>query len=157
MSEPTVLAERYEVLAEIARGGMGRVVRARDRLLDREVAVKLLLGRGKSADRLLARFVEESQVTGQLAHPGIVPVHDLGLHDGEPFLVMKLVRGRTLRELMKDLAGNDGSTRPRRSIAAARRSLEEGDSSTPSRASGRACCACSSRCARRSRSRTTAA
>lgn len=101
----TLLAGRYEVLGEIARGGMGRVVRARDRVLDREVAIKLLLGRARGM--LQARFLEESQVTGQLAHPNIVPVHDLGVSDGEPFLVMKLVQGRTLRDVTKALKAGD--------------------------------------------------
>ncbi|MCO5169778.1 MAG: serine/threonine protein kinase [Planctomycetes bacterium] len=105
----TLLAGRYEVLGEIARGGMGRVVRARDRVLDREVAIKLLLGRARGL--LQARFLEESQVTGQLAHPNIVPVHDLGLSDDEPFLVMKLVQGRTLREVTKALKAGDRRAR----------------------------------------------
>ena len=80
----------YQVLSEIARGGMGRVLAASDLTLDREVAIKTLLP-GANADR----FVRESKITGQLQHPGIPPVYELGtLADGRPFLAMKLVTGR---------------------------------------------------------------
>src|SRR5688500_7208650 len=106
MTQPTVLAGRYEVQTEIARGGMGKVVKARDRILDREVAIKQLLVRS-GGGTLTARFIEESQVTGQLGHPNIVSVHDLGVDGGEPFLVMKLVRGRTLREIVKALKAGE--------------------------------------------------
>jgi tetratricopeptide (TPR) repeat protein/serine/threonine protein kinase len=87
----------YRVLHEIARGGMGRVLAARDRSLDRDVALKVLLP-GANADR----FVRESKITARLPHPGIPPVHALGrLADGSPFLAMKLVAGQTLAEQMK--------------------------------------------------------
>jgi hypothetical protein len=87
----------YELLREIARGGMGRVVAAHDRTLDREVALKILLP-GANADR----FVRESKITARLPHPGIPPVHALGtLDDGSPFLAMKLIVGRTLAEELK--------------------------------------------------------
>lgn len=87
--------ERYAVLDELGRGGMGVVYRARDRHLDREVALKVV------ADDLPAgaqdRLRREAETLAALEHPGIVPVHDLGvLPDGRPFYVMKLVRGETL-------------------------------------------------------------
>ncbi len=95
-------ADRYELGEEIGRGGMGAVLRARDPHLGRELAVKVLRGDGHGRPELLRRFVEEAQVCSQLQHPGIVPVHDLGvLADGRPFFAMKLVRGRTLTELLK--------------------------------------------------------
>src|SRR5262245_8300685 len=82
----------YRVLREIARGGMGRVLAARDLALDRDVALKILLP-GANADR----FVRESKITARLPHPGIPPVHALGtLADGSPFLAMKLIAGQTL-------------------------------------------------------------
>jgi serine/threonine protein kinase len=109
MTQEAWIAGRYEVLNEIARGGMGRVVRAHDRVLDREVAIKLLLGR-KGDGMLRARFLEESQVTAQLAHPNVVSVHDLGDDKGEPYLVMKLVRGRTLRDVVKALKAGERKT-----------------------------------------------
>jgi tetratricopeptide (TPR) repeat protein len=87
----------YEVLAEIARGGMGRILAARDIALDREVAIKVLLP-GADSDR----FVRESKITARLPHPGIPPVHALGtLADGSPFLAMKLIAGRTLADELK--------------------------------------------------------
>jgi serine/threonine-protein kinase len=92
---------RYEVAEEIARGGMGSILRARDPELNRELAVKVL--RPEFCDRpaLVRRFLEEAQITAQLPHPGVVPVHDIGRDEhGLPFLVMKLVRGQTLEALL---------------------------------------------------------
>ena len=87
--------ERYEVRARLGRGGMGVVYQAFDRLLQREIAVKVLddLVRAADAERLLA----EARILGRLEHPGIVPVHDAGrVADGRVFYVMKLVRGERL-------------------------------------------------------------
>ena len=82
----------YRVLREIARGGMGRVLAARDLTLDRDIALKVLLPGANPA-----RFVRESKITARLPHPGIPPVHALGtLADGSPFLAMKLIAGQTL-------------------------------------------------------------
>src|SRR5262249_32656245 len=85
---------------EIARGGMGAIMRAHDQDIRREVAVKFLLN---SADtRQKTRFVEEAQITGQLEHPNIVPIHQLGVHeDGRCFFSMKMVKGRSLAETLK--------------------------------------------------------
>ena len=94
---------RYELGREIARGGMGEVFVARDTLLGRTVAVKVLLDRFTGNAELADRFLEEARVTGQLQHPGIPPVHDLGtLPDGRPFFAMKLIKGLTLAELFKE-------------------------------------------------------
>jgi tetratricopeptide (TPR) repeat protein/tRNA A-37 threonylcarbamoyl transferase component Bud32 len=101
-------ADRYQLRDEIARGGMGVVVRGWDNVLKREVAVKLLHPQlvGSAAER---QFLEEANVTGQLQHPGIPPVYDLGTFaDGRSFLAMKLVRGRTLAALLKDSPGDRG-------------------------------------------------
>jgi len=89
-----ILGGRYEVTEELGRGGMGRVLLARDRWLDREVAVKTLLAGASRAGAL--RFVEEAQVTGQIDHPNVVPVHELGREGDELFLVMKRVEGDDL-------------------------------------------------------------
>lgn len=93
---------RYVVEKEIARGGMGAVVRAVDCDIRREVAVKYMLTDGDAAQK--ARFVEEAQITGQLEHPNIVPIHELGV-DAERrlFFAMKMVRGRSLAEVLDDL------------------------------------------------------
>src|SRR5437773_7421722 len=85
---------------------MGTVYYARDTVLHRDVAVKVLQERYGSVGAAALRFVDEARVTGQLQHPGIPPVHDLGtLPDGRPFLAMKLIKGRTLAELLKERPG----------------------------------------------------
>ena len=90
--------DRYEQIGEHARGGLGRIVRAIDRRLGRTVAVKELLRRD---DWHEARFVREALITARLEHPGIVPVHEAGRWpNGDPYYVMKLVEGCTLKELM---------------------------------------------------------
>jgi eukaryotic-like serine/threonine-protein kinase len=90
-------AGRYQLFGEIARGGMGAVLKGRDADLGRDLAVKVLLGRHRDEPELVRRFIEEAQISGQLQHPGIVPVYELGrLPDGRPFFAMKLVKGRTL-------------------------------------------------------------
>jgi serine/threonine protein kinase len=95
----------YELLERVGQGGMGVVHRARDVRLGREVAVKLLRDDYPAGSAVCARFVAEAQITGQLQHPGIPAVHELGtLPDGRPFLAMKLVKGRTLHELLKERA-----------------------------------------------------
>ncbi len=94
--------EKYVIASEIARGGMGVIMRAVDRDIRRDVAMKVLLSEKK--DRARERFVEEAQITGQLEHPNIVPVHDLGVDaDGRLFFTMKLVKGRSLAEILDAL------------------------------------------------------
>jgi WD40 repeat protein len=89
--------ERYQQVTEHARGGLGRVVRAVDRRLGRTVAVKELLRHDPWHE---ARFMREALITARLEHPGIVPVHEAGRWpNGAPYYVMKLVEGRTLKEL----------------------------------------------------------
>src|SRR5262249_28644915 len=95
--------DRYELGPEIARGGMGAIHLARDRNLDRELAVKVLLARYVGDPVVPARFVEEALIGGQLQHPGLVPVHELGtLPDGRPFIALKLVKGRTLAAILAE-------------------------------------------------------
>ena len=92
--------ERYEQVSEHARGGLGRVVRAVDRRLGRTVAVKELLRHDPANE---ARFLREAMITARLEHPGIVPVHEAGRWpNGDPYYVMKLVEGRTLKELIAE-------------------------------------------------------
>jgi WD40 repeat protein len=89
---------RYEIIAEHGRGGLGLVSRAHDRELDRDVAIKELLSRGHVNE---LRFMREALITARLEHPGIVPIHEAGRWpDGTPFYAMKLVSGRSLRELI---------------------------------------------------------
>src|SRR5262245_6729653 len=100
----------YELMEEIGRGGMGVVYRARDTALDRDVAVKLLSERYPAVSPAAQRFLSEARVTGQLQHPGIPAVHQVGtLGDGRPFLAMKLIKGSTLAAILKqrpNLAAN---------------------------------------------------
>jgi serine/threonine-protein kinase len=94
---------RYELLAEIARGGMGAVLRSRDTDLGRDIAVKVLLQAHQDKPGMVLRFIEEAQIGGQLQHPGILPVYELGAFpDRRPYFTMKLVKGRTLAQLLKD-------------------------------------------------------
>jgi eukaryotic-like serine/threonine-protein kinase len=106
-------AGRYQLHGEIARGGMGVVLKGRDVDLGRDVAVKVLLEKHRDSPEMVRRFVEEAQIAGQLQHPGIVPVYELGrLLDGRLYIAMKLIRGRTLAALLAGRA-EAGEDRPR--------------------------------------------
>jgi len=92
---------RYVLLHEHARGGLGRVLLARDQALDRQVAVKISIS---DSPRAQARFAQEARITARLQHPGIVPVHDAGIwSNGQPYCAMKFIAGRSLRDLLRDL------------------------------------------------------
>ncbi|HUG91319.1 MAG TPA: tetratricopeptide repeat protein [Planctomycetaceae bacterium] len=94
--------KHYEFLDEIAQGGIGRIWRASDMRIRREVAYKELLPAALHEPEAVERFVEEAQVTGQLEHPGIVPVYELGRQEnGTPFYTMKFVGGSTFRDAIK--------------------------------------------------------
>jgi serine/threonine-protein kinase len=93
----------YQCLGEIAQGGMGVILKGRDPALGRDLAVKVLKAEYAGRATAEARFVEEAQIGGQLQHPGIVPVYDLNrFSDGRPFFTMKLVKGRTLAEMLSE-------------------------------------------------------
>jgi serine/threonine-protein kinase len=95
----------YEVHGEIARGGMGVILKGHDRDLGRDVALKVLKRELAERPEIVSRFVEEAQIGGQLQHPGIVPVYDLGLlADERPYFTMKLVKGRTFAALLAERA-----------------------------------------------------
>lgn len=94
--------QRYEIGAPIASGGMGEVLASRDVELNRTVALKRMLltpdeADGQNAVKYFERFLEEAQITAQLDHPSIVPIHDLGFdEEGRAFYTMRLVQGREL-------------------------------------------------------------
>jgi WD40 repeat protein len=97
--------ERYRLMGEHGRGGLGRVSRARDLELGRDVAIKELLSHDPVDE---VRFLREALITARLEHPGIVPVHEAGRWpDGTPFYAMKLVSGRSLRELIAECTTGD--------------------------------------------------
>ncbi|HMF14098.1 MAG TPA: serine/threonine-protein kinase, partial [Gemmataceae bacterium] len=93
---------RYPLLQELGRGGMGVVYKARDELLDRDVALKLVRGAtlGRSED--VERFYREARAAAKLEHPNIVQIHDVGEADGDPFYTMALVAGANLTRRMDD-------------------------------------------------------
>jgi serine/threonine-protein kinase len=97
---------RYRIDGEIGRGGMGAILKGRDPDLGRDVAIKVLrLDLRDNAD-LVRRFVEEAQIGGQLQHPGVVPIYELGTFaDRRPFFSMKLVKGQTLADLLAARSG----------------------------------------------------
>ncbi len=97
----TRLASRYEILAELGRGGMGVVYRAKDPVLNRDVAIKLIPPGNLTKDSE-ERFQREAQIVAQMDHPAVVPIHDLGRHDGALFFVMPVVSGSTLRNLLRE-------------------------------------------------------
>lgn len=104
--------ERYQLLGEIGRGGMGRILKARDTEIGREVAVKVLLAGSGVPENLIRRFWTEVQATGQLEHPAIIPIHDVGrLPSGELFYVMKKLSGQTLAEIISALKDDDANTK----------------------------------------------
>src|SRR5215470_3961047 len=96
MPPPEQTGDRYQLTGEIARGGMGAVLRGRDVDLGRDLAVKVLLEKHAHRPEVARRFVEEAQIGGQLQHPGVVPVYDIGHFGERPFFTMKLVGGQTL-------------------------------------------------------------
>jgi serine/threonine protein kinase len=93
---------RYKIHRTIARGGMGVVLEAEDLSTRRRVAMKVLLEIRSAQD--VARFVEEAQITAQLEHPNIIPVHDLNVNElDQPFYTMKLVQGESLQDVLDGL------------------------------------------------------
>ena len=104
---------RLELLEEIARGGMGAILRGRDGDFGRDVAVKVLLEDHRGRPELARRFLEEARIAGRLQHPGVVPVYALGrMPDGRPYFTMKLIKGRTLTALLAERK-DSSSDRPR--------------------------------------------
>jgi serine/threonine protein kinase/tetratricopeptide (TPR) repeat protein len=105
----------YEIEGEIARGGMGVVVKAFDRELTRDVALKVLRDEFRAEPRHVRRFIEEARVTARLDHPGIVPVHQVGRDaEGRAYFAMRLVRGRDLRRIIQLANANEeGWNQPR--------------------------------------------
>jgi Tol biopolymer transport system component len=102
------LLGHYRILEKIGSGGMGEVYRASDDRLAREVAVKVLKPEFANHQDRLRRFEQEARSAAALNHPNIVAIYDLGLHDGAPYIVSELLKGKTLRQRL-----NEGPLPPR--------------------------------------------
>jgi tRNA A-37 threonylcarbamoyl transferase component Bud32 len=111
--QPDATAERkrYVVVREIARGGMGKVLEVEDTELRRSVALKVLRKEYLARKDIVERFLEEAQITGQLEHPNIVPVHEMGVDGaGNLYFTMKYVEGMSLSELLLKLRQGNRDT-----------------------------------------------
>ena len=107
---PTVFNDRYELHRKLARGGMSDVYLARDQLLDRPVAVKVLFPEYAKDETFVERFRREAKAAANLNHPNIVAIYDWGQQGGTYFIVMEYVEGRSLSEIIR----TDGPLHPRR-------------------------------------------
>ncbi len=99
--KPVCVPEKYEILGELGVGGMGQVYHARDRVLDREVALKVLANQYALHTEFVQRFQTEARAAARLNHPNIVQIYDFGETDRSHYLAMELVRGKTLKTELK--------------------------------------------------------
>ncbi len=120
ISQPAATRDRYTLTTLHAKGGIGQVWLARDTAMGREVALKELRPDRSDNDALLRRFFQEARITGQLDHPGVVPVYELAKGDasadgGRPYYTMRFVRGRTLSDAVADYHRERSTGEPGRS------------------------------------------
>src|SRR6266850_1589370 len=108
---PATRLGTYEIVSLIGAGGMGEVYRARDARLGRDVAIKVLPAGVSSDPDRVHRFEQEARAAAALNHPNILAVHDIGQHDGAPYIVSELLEGETLRERL-----NDGALAVRKTV-----------------------------------------
>src|SRR5438477_11114386 len=96
-----LIGDRYRVLSRLGRGGMGVVYRVEHVMMKKEVALKLLHPELSRLDEVARRFEREAEAAARLDHPNIITVTDFGRADGQLFLVMELLSGRSLAELLR--------------------------------------------------------
>ena len=102
-----LLANRYYIVAEIGRGGMGSIYRAKDNTLKEEVALKTLLPQFLQDKHVVERFFNEARIARQLSHPNVVRVHDIGASQGTVYISMELLNGKSLRQILEGLMPGD--------------------------------------------------
>lgn len=94
------IANRYQILSLIGQGGMADVYRAKDKILDRVVAIKVLRSKLSEDPMVLVRFQREASAASRLSHPNVVDIYDVGEYEGMHYIVMEYIRGRTLKQLI---------------------------------------------------------
>jgi len=101
LSKGQKINDRYDIVKSIGEGGMANVYLANDKILDRKVALKVLRGDLSSDDKFIRRFQREALSVSNLSHPNIVEVYDVGEEDGQHYIVMEYIEGKTLKQLLK--------------------------------------------------------
>lgn len=96
------IANRYEIISKTGVGGMATVYRAKDKVLNRNVAVKVLKDEFTTDEEFIKRFNSEAQAAASLTHPNIVSIYDVGNEDGIYYIVMELIRGKTLKQIITE-------------------------------------------------------
>lgn len=101
LSRGQKINERYEIVTSIGEGGMANVYLAHDSILDRDVAIKVLRGDLENNEKFIRRFQREAKSVSNLSHPNIVEVYDVGEEEGQHYIVMEYINGRTLKQLVQ--------------------------------------------------------
>ena len=103
--EGMLLGNRYEIIEKIGNGGMATVYKATDKVLKRDVAVKILRDEFTTDEEFIKRFDVEAQSAARLTHPNIVSIYDVGVEDNLHYIVMELIKGKTLKEIILEERG----------------------------------------------------
>ena len=105
LSRDQKIGDRYVILKSIGEGGMANVYLAHDTILDRDVAIKVLRGDLENNDKFIRRFQREAKSASDLSHPNIVEIYDVGEEDGQHYIVMEYIEGKTLKQLVQKRGG----------------------------------------------------